>query len=309
MKEYPIGVVVGRFQVHDLHEAHKHLINQVVLNHKRSIIFLGVPKLVGTKKNPLDFDTRKRMIQSEFPESIILSIPDQKDDSLWVKELDRRIREIFPIGEVLLYGGRDSFIPFYIEGGGIFDTKELEQTTYVSGTEVRKIVSDTVKNSPDFRAGIIYNAYNQHNRIYPYVNTVIFNESKDSILLSRNPQEDTWRFIGGFSLPSDSSYEESCIRKIHKDAGNDLTIDDISYLGSAKVDDWRYKSEEDKIISMLFECKISGTPSPSADISELKWFNIGKISKWMKSGDIVGPVSYDHVPLFKLMMKHYNTSG
>ncbi len=61
-KEYSIGAVVGRFQVHELHDAHRYIIDQVVNNHKKSIIFLGVPKVVGTKKNPLDFDTRKKMI-------------------------------------------------------------------------------------------------------------------------------------------------------------------------------------------------------------------------------------------------------
>ena len=159
VKEYNIGVVVGRFQVHELHEAHKHLIDQVVSSHRKSIIFLGVPKVVGTKKNPLDFDTRKRMIQSPYPDVLILSLPDKPNDYDWVNELDSRIREIYPLGEVLLYGGRDSFIPFYKNGGGHFDTKELEQHTFVSGTEVRKLISETVKNSSDFRAGVIYNQY------------------------------------------------------------------------------------------------------------------------------------------------------
>jgi bifunctional NMN adenylyltransferase/nudix hydrolase len=115
-KEYSIGAVVGRFQIHELHDAHKYLIDQVVLNHKKSIVFLGVPKVVGTKKNPLDFDTRKKMIQSQYPDTVILALPDIGDDTLWSQELDKRIREVYSIGDVLLYGGRDSFIPYYKKG-------------------------------------------------------------------------------------------------------------------------------------------------------------------------------------------------
>jgi hypothetical protein len=141
-KEYSIGSVVGRFQVHELHDAHRYVIDQVVNNHKKSIIFLGVPKVVGTKKNPLDFDTRKKMIQSSYPDTLILSLPDIGDDFKWTAELDKRIREVYPIGEVVLYGGRDSFIPYYQKGKGQFDCKELDQYTFVSGTEVRKIVDE-----------------------------------------------------------------------------------------------------------------------------------------------------------------------
>ena len=49
--KYSIGVLVGRFQVHELHEAHHYVIDQVVENHKKVILFLGVPKVVGTKNN------------------------------------------------------------------------------------------------------------------------------------------------------------------------------------------------------------------------------------------------------------------
>ncbi len=307
LKDYPISVVVGRFQVHELHEAHKYLIDQVVLNHKKSIIFLGVPKVIGTKQNPLDFGTRKKMIQSEYPDSVILSLPDNRDDNLWVKELDKRIREVFPIGNVLLYGGRDSFIPFYKNGNGIFDTKELEQTTYVSGTEVRKIVSDTVKNSPDFRAGIIYNAYNQYHKVYTHVDVVILNESKDCILLSRSPNEDMWKFIGGFASPKDASYEESAFRKIHEDVGMDVEITDIKYLGSMKSNDWRYKSEEDKIMSLFYECKLSGNLKPSEDISEVKWFPISDVQKWAINLSIA-PILDDQKLLFDVWAKHYFVS-
>lgn len=172
-KSYSIGALVGRFQVHELHDAHHYLIKQVVDNQRKVILFLGVSKTPSTKKNPLDFETRKRMIQKHYPEITILALPDFGDDKRWSQEMDKRIREVHPIGDVLMYGGRDSFIPYYKRGGGQFDCKELDQYTFVSGTEVRKMVSEKVQDSPEFRAGVIYQSYNQYPKVHPCVDIAI----------------------------------------------------------------------------------------------------------------------------------------
>ena len=279
-KSYSIGALVGRFQVHELHEAHQYVINQVVDNHKKVILFLGVPKVVGTKNNPLDFDTRKKMIQKHYPNIVILALPDFGDDKRWSHELDKRIKEVYQIGDVLLYGGRDSFIPYYKKGGGQFDCKELEQHTFVSGTEVRKMVSEEVKDSADFRAGVIYQSYNQYPKVHPCVDIAILDEKEERVLMAKRPYEDGWRFIGGFSKPTDSSYEYTASRKISEDAGGNLEITNLSYIGSVTIPDWRYQSEQDKIISVLFKTKKGwGRIEPSDDVSELRWFEITDLEK------------------------------
>lgn len=279
-KTYPIGALVGRFQVHELHEAHKYLIDQVAENHKKVILFLGVPKVVGTKKNPLDFDSRKRMIQHHYPNIVILALPDFGDDRRWSAELDKRVKEVYPIGDVLLYGGRDSFIPYYKNGGGQFDCKELDEYgTFVSGTEVRKMVSEEVKDSADFRAGVIYQSYNQYPKVHPCVDVAILDD-KDRLLLAKRPYEDGWRFIGGFTKPSDACYEHAVRRKVREDVGGNLSITDVKYIGSVQVPDWRYQSEEDKIMSILFKTwRGWGRIEPSDDVSELKWFDISELDK------------------------------
>ena len=276
---YPIGALCGRFQVHELHQAHRYIIDQVVDNHKKVILFLGVTKTAGTKKNPLDFETRKRMIQKHYPDITIISLPDFGDDKRWSQEMDKRIREIYPVGDVLMYGGRDSFIPYYKNGGGQFHCKELEQHTFVSGTEVRKIVSEQVKESSDFRAGVIYQSYNQFPKVHPCVDIVPFSEDGTKILLARKPNEDGWRFIGGFAHPNDQSYEITAKRKLREEAGP-IEVGDVRYVTSLKVDDWRYRSEEDKILTILFKCKyVFGSIEPSQEISELKWFDLKEFNK------------------------------
>lgn len=303
--KYSISALVGRFQVHELHKAHRYVIDQVVKNSKKVILFLGVPKVVGTKKNPLDFETRKKMIQLEYPDIVISPLPDFSDDKTWTKELDRRIREIYPIGEVLLYGGRDSFIPFYKKSRGQFDCKELEQHTYVSGTEVRKLISEEVKNSPDFRAGVIYNSYNQYPKVHPCVDVAILNE-RDEVLMSKT-FEDKWKFIGTFSHPKDTSFEDSAIRKIKKDIGGSIEIENLEYLGSSLIQDWRYKSEEDKIITNFYSTKIkSGSIEPSDNISELRWVPFVELDSWLSFDNkyyIGSNIAEEHVVLLKILLK------
>ena len=293
--KYTIGCLCGRFQVHELHEAHHYIIDQVVKNHKKVILFLGVPKVVGTKKNPLDFESRKKMIQHHYPEIVILALPDFSDDKRWSQELDKRIKEVYPIGDILMYGGRDSFIPYYKNSGGQFSCQELDEYgTFVSGTEVRKMISSEVKESTDFRAGVIYQSYNQYPKVHPCVDIAIMDG--DKVLLAKRPYEDTWRFIGGFAKPTDTSYENTARRKVSDDVGLNLETTDLKYIGSTQVPDWRYQSEEDKIVTILFKTtKGCGRIEPSENVSELKFFNIKELNE--------GIIVNEHKILLKMLLE------
>jgi len=274
MDKYPIGALVGRFQIHELHEAHHYVIKQVVDNHKKVILFLGVSKVLGTKKNPLDFETRKKMIQDQYPDIVILALPDQSNDFDWSKELDKRVREVYHIGDVLLYGGRDSFLPHY---HGSFNTKELEQYTFVSGTEVRKRISEETKNSSDFRAGVIYNSYNQYKKVYPTISILAFDDKKEKVLLCKIPGDPGFRPIDGFVYPKDSSLEMAAKRIFIKKTSTE--IDDLKYRFSMKLDDWRYRGEEDKIMTSVFSGKfLFGIIQPSEDLLELRWISTSDIT-------------------------------
>jgi bifunctional NMN adenylyltransferase/nudix hydrolase len=108
------GVIVGRFQVNSLHAGHLELFRQVSEKHDRVIVFIGVPRTVPTKRNPLDFETRKKMIQADYPDFVILPLRDEKHDNYWSNRLDDSIASVTQFtGDVTLYGGRDSFVPHY----------------------------------------------------------------------------------------------------------------------------------------------------------------------------------------------------
>ena len=273
--EYHVGIIIGRFQVHELHQAHCDVIDSVAKNHKKVIIFLGVTQVVGSSSNPLDFASRKAMIQEKYPDIIILSMPDKRNDDDWSKNVDSRIKEVFPIGKALLYGSRDSFIPHY---HGQFDTAELAQEIYVSGTEIRKQVSEEIKSSKEWRAGVIYSSHNRYPTSYQTVDVAVFNEDDTKVLLARKPDENKYRFIGGFVDTRDASLEVTAKREFNEEAGAEISISE--YIGSFRVDDWRYRGERDKIMTTLFKAKyIFGHLEPSDDVSELRFFDISEFSK------------------------------
>ncbi len=149
-----VGVLIGRFQVPELHAAHKELIDKVGSWHKKVLVVLGCTPSLGTRRNPLDFQARKLMINHHYPDLPVIPLMDHPDDGEWSRELDRRIREVYPVGSVTLYGGRDSFIPYY---HGQFPCQEIEPSAYMSasGTVERKNASLEIRGSQDWRAGVV----------------------------------------------------------------------------------------------------------------------------------------------------------
>jgi len=269
------GVIVGRFHVAALHEGHKALIDYVLERHSKVIVFLGLAPVRVTRNNPLDFEARKQMILADYPDISVLYIKDVPSDELWSKRLDAQIADIVgPASTVMLYGSRESFISLY---SGRHNTCELEQDSFISGSEVRKQISTRVKGSPDFREGVIWAAYNQYPKVYPTVDVAIWDEDYKRLLFGRKADEEKYRFVGGFVDPNEC-VEAAVRREVNEEAH--IEISDPEYVGSSPVDDWRYRRELDCITTMFFEAKrVFGQPIPDDDLEELKWFEATTIRK------------------------------
>lgn len=270
-QDYDVGVIVGRFQVHELHKAHIDLIQTVCTRHDKVLIFLGLSPLMVTTENPLDYESRKQMILEKFPKVNVLYVKDQFSDQVWSKKLDEQIADVTsPAQSVVLYGSRDSFMGHY---HGKYSTQELEQEQYVSGSEVRKTISRSVRATPDFRAGVIWASHGKFPTCYPTVDVAIFSRSGDKVLLGRKSNEEQYRLIGGFADPNSYSYEDDARREVQEEAS--IEISDPVYVTSAKVEDWRYRKERDCIKTLLFRAThVGGDPRPDDDIAEVKWFDV-----------------------------------
>ena len=292
-KKYSIGCIVARFQVDMLHTAQMQLIDFVADRHEKVIVVLGVSPLPNSRKNPLPFEARRQMLFEAYPNVHVIQVKNNISDEIWSKNLDTAIRDVLTMQQnVLLYGSRDSFIKHY---SGKFHTQELDSDMYESGTAVRQTIASGCSFNRDWRRGVIWAAYNRYPTSYQAVDAAIFNSDRTKLLMVRKPNEDKYRFCGGFVDPKTPSLEVNCKREVDEELH--VEVDSLKYIGSCNIDDWRYRSEVDGVMTVLFDCTyIFGTPQPDDDIEEAKWFEIDKLNK----NDLMP----GHHPLFEMLWKY-----
>jgi bifunctional NMN adenylyltransferase/nudix hydrolase len=284
-----IGVIVGRFQIDKLHEGHIALMDHVTSLHNKVVVFLGVAPGEHKEDQALEYATREKMIKSAYPSIITMPLPDMHDDELWSKNLDNKVREVFAHGGVTLYGGRDSFIPHY---SGRFRCEEISNAIEQSATARRNQIKREVRDTEDFRAGILYHAANSYPNVFPCVDAAIIKEGENPmILVARKPNEKLYRFPGGHVDPEDSSYEAAAKREAREECGN-IELGKPEYVTSMKVDDWRYRSSKNKITTALYKMKyLWGNISANDDIVECKWM---AASELLEEGSIVKNIVPEH---------------
>ncbi len=290
------GAIVARFQTPYLHEGHRYLLDEITRKHNKVVIVLGVSPVKGTKRNPFDFYTREQMIRKDYPGLVILPLADHPSDLIWSNELDRLLTNTFPNESFILYGSRDSFISHYY---GSIQTADLPEIGNHSASEIREGVSDKVSNTEDFRLGINYACFNMYEKVYPTVDIAVVQNNNQFVLLGRKPRQTGWRFPGGFVDPTDDNYEAAARRELIEECGT-IETGEMDYIGSAKIDDWRYRKESDKIISLLFKTEfLFGTPKASDDLEEVKWFAIDQLQNMIEQTSIVP----EHQVLIEMLLK------
>lgn len=87
------GIIIGRFQVFELNDIQKTLIDSVREKHQRVCVFLGINP-APSDQNPLEWPLRSEMFLEEYGNAVeVYEMPDVPDDHLQAQELDRRIIE------------------------------------------------------------------------------------------------------------------------------------------------------------------------------------------------------------------------
>lgn len=293
-----IGVIIARFQSPYLHDGHRALIDSVNKDHNKTVIVLGISPVLGSRKNPLDFHTREKMIKQSYPEAVVLPLPDHPLDTKWSANLDTLLTQSFPGAGFTLYGSRNSFIPYY---SGKLRTLELAENSNHNATLIREQISDKVLNSEEFRTGIIYAYSNMYLKVYPTVDIAVFRNNKTEVLLGKKDIDNKWRLLGGFSDPTDNTFEEAAKRELEEECGPIVTTE-MQYEKSLRVNDWRYKNESDKIITTLFSTDyVSGNAEGSDDIAEVKWFKLTTVAEMMKRDETAS----EHEPQLSLLLERY----
>ena len=312
-KKSSIGVIIARLQTPFLHEGHLGLFNHVISEHTNVLVFLGIPRIQNTKRNPLDFQTRAKMVYATYPNVVVLPMEDNPSDVKWSANIDASIRALFPEKDAVIYGSRDSFIPHY---HGRQMVEEYPAVGEHNATELREDAAERVLSSPLYRAGVIYGINKQRPVTYPTVDVVVVDG--DKILLARKPAETLFRFVGGFVDRTDKDWEMAARRELYEETK--LSALGMEYVCSQAVEDWRYAKEESGIMTTLFMTHAwdqMGRPEASDDIAEVKWFNIkdlytvttepsqgdGHIPKKNYVFNIEDKIVPEHVELMKTFIK------
>lgn len=297
MKNKTLGVIIGRFQTPYLHAGHKALLDAVQEKSDRMLVFVGCTSLKNTTKDPLDYPTRFEMIRQAYPHAEISALYDTNEDELWSNKVDAKITEQKGSYKPTLYGGRDSFIPYY-KPYGKYPVEELQfDQEAISATEIRLQVEFEKILDAAQRTGIIHAAMNRYPHAQAAVDIAVLKITTSSILLGRKANETKWRLPGGFVDPQqDESYEEAAKRELMEECGS-FEISHPEYLMSKQVDDYRYKDLPDKIYTSLYSCiYIFGKPVAGDDLAEVKWFSIKDL---LKDDYIKEHVMQEHIELVK----------
>lgn len=270
------AVIIARFQTPYLHDGHRYLLDEIKSKHHKVVIILGVSPVKGSRRDPFDFYTREKLMKKGYPEFIVLPLADHPSDEVWSANLDELLLHSFPNETFILYGSRDSFIPFY---NGCLQVEELPEQGDYSATVIRNEYADKVMESEDFRLGINYAYHNMYSKVYPTVDIAVFREDRTYLLLGRKKNRREWRLPGGFVDVNDADFEAAAKRELHEECGN-IEVGPMCYIGSAKIDDWRYRNEEDKIMTLLFATDlVYGHAIASDDLQEVKWFEVSKLDE------------------------------
>jgi bifunctional NMN adenylyltransferase/nudix hydrolase len=276
------GVVVGRFQVPDLHEGHKKLISIAQVNHKKLIVFIACTIVKGSDKDPLDFDTRAAMVKYQFPSAIVKPIYDHPCDKKWSQILDGEIYKEAGRSGANLYSSKNGFHKHY---HGDYHVRYIPEIDFYRGTEIREIMGQIVPTSKEGRCGVIYGIVNQYPRIFQVVDMAVIknDEGKLSVLLGTKKDQEGLRFPGGFVDQTDESLEKAAQREVYEECGG-ISTDDYEYICSYVIDDWRFKGRPEKIMSSFFKCKYGwGTyheacNKPDSEFIKLQFYPINKVT-------------------------------
>lgn len=143
-----MGLICGRFQT--FHKGHEKLVNTGLMLCDRLLILIGSVQECGTERNPLNINTRTKMLKTVYGDGtnvMIYGLSDMTNENDICPEWGRYLlnnvdRYIYKNPEVMIYGNDES-------RSGWFDKKDLKNTTEliinrdevpISATMLRKLM-------------------------------------------------------------------------------------------------------------------------------------------------------------------------
>lgn len=314
----PIGIIYLPFQTQSIPHEYISLVEEAIQNHQKVIIALPVRRITPSKRSPLDFFTRLRMIQEQFGSMVtVVAVGNEKYEDRMVSVFEAAVKAPFSEmrGKVVLYTDK-AFGEIYLAKGGkwrlelVPDALEIEE-------KLRKTASPNEFDERDeqwmYRVGVIAALRAQFPISWSTVDIAIRRivmvdreappHEKIMYLLGRKPGEHGWRFPGGFKDMEDESYEVA----VWREAGEEVLKEGVekekaltypTYIGSRRINDWRYRGEIDGITTLFYQVTFIGNEEDiqaGDDLGDAKWFDFDEITEEMLEGE--------HVHLFRMLKK------
>lgn len=262
------AIIVGKFQQAELSDVQMHHIGSLLNKNKVMMMLLLEFPAIHSRRHPLNFKQRKRMIKKHFPSIIIEKVAFNNEQDGTTHQIDYLARHHATDNNIQVLLEDESISVFY---NGDLPTKvdsklhcEVESKPVVSQNEL-------------FREGIIHATSHQYPVIYPTVDIAVLRNNNTELLMGRKAGQTGWRFPGGFVDGTDDSFEEAAVRELQEECGP-IHVSELSYIGNFKVSDWRYIHESEKIFTTLYACQyVSGESEARDDLEEVKWLEITKL--------------------------------
>lgn len=233
---------------------------------KNTTIVLHDPYYKATRNNIVPINLMEAKIRIAFPNNPILVVKAIRNSYNWATS----ITEAY-----FLNGGSDNIDKIYFDNEYLFNRfnegigdnpiAKLISIDYYFQTEVANSKLGTTIMDDQFINGVIHANTKKYPAVIPTVDVGIVFESDphhlNSIIVGKKKGDNFYHFIGGFVDPTDKSYESAACREAFEETNIIITRDELEYLGSRRINDWRYGDQTDKIITHLYCVKYNETQS------------------------------------------------
>lgn len=287
------GVVIGRFQVPELHVGHRHLIDYVSARHDRVLILIGYNDVRYMPRNELSISIRIVMVQQAYSHATVLPLSDSKiSNEHWSNVVDAIITSV-TTGEAMLYGSRDSFIPKY---SGRYPTHEVPEVSDISGTNIREALTPASIQTSEQRHGWMTAIRSQYLITDSVVDVAVMSPDWRRVLMGRRGPGAPLGFFGGFLDRTDLSDEAGAKREQTEEVTG-ITTGPLEYVGSFPVDDPRYRGSGYRMMSRFFVTEyIDGDPAGDDDMPVVEWAALDQQTRTL--------VKSPHLPLYDMLLEH-----